>query len=177
MFNPLVSRFYTRSIFINVCNFVLSFNNIIKQPLIAGIKSNIMTTKIFVNLPVNDLNKSVAFFTKLGYTFNPQFTDENATCMIISEDIFVMLLVKPFFQTFTKKEIIDATKSTEVLICLSAESKDAVDDLVNKALSAGGTSPNVPQDHGFMYSHGYQDLDGHIWEVIWMDPNAAPPHA
>jgi hypothetical protein len=135
-----------------------------------------MSTKIFVNLPVNDLNKSVEFFTKLGYTFNPQFTDENATCMIISEDIFVMLLIKPFFQTFTKKEIVNAAKSTEVLICLSAESREAVDEMVSKALSAGGTSPNAPQDHGFMYSHGYQDLDGHIWEVIWMDPNAAPPH-
>ncbi len=136
-----------------------------------------MATKIFVNLPVNDLNKSVAFFTKLGYTFNQQFTDENATCMIVAEDIFVMLLVKPFFQTFTKKEIVDATISTEVLICLSAESREAVDEMVNKALSAGGTSPNAPQDHGFMYGHGFQDLDGHIWEIMWMDPNSVPPHA
>lgn len=135
-----------------------------------------MATKIFVNLPVNDLNKSIEFFTQLGYSFNPQFTDENATCMIITEDIFVMLLVKPFFQTFTKKEIVDANKSTEVLICLSAESREDVDELVSKAIKAGGTSPNEPQDHGFMYGHGFQDLDGHLWEVMWMDPNAAPPH-
>lgn len=128
-----------------------------------------MATKIFVNLPVKDLNRSVTFFTKLGFSFNPQFTNENATCMIISENIFVMLLEEPFFKTFTKKEIADATKSTEVIVCLSAESKDKVDEMVNKAIAAGGTAPNEKQDHGFMYGHGFQDLDGHLWELSWMD--------
>ena len=131
-----------------------------------------MATKIFVNLPVKDLNKSVGFFTHLGYRFNPQFTDENATCMIISEDIYAMLLVEKFFQTFTKKAIADTTKTTEVFICLSAESREAVDALVSKAVAAGGTTPNDPQDQGFMYGHGFQDLDGHLWEVMYMDPAA-----
>lgn len=129
-----------------------------------------MATKIFVNLPVKDLNKSIEFFTKLGYAFNPQFTDETATCMIISDDIFAMLLTHDKFKTFTPKEICDATKSTEVLVCLSCESRENVDDLVRKAVAAGGSTYNQPQDHGFMYGHGFQDLDGHIWELIWMDP-------
>jgi len=131
-----------------------------------------MATKIFVNLPVKDLKKSVAFFTALGYKFNPQFTDENATCMIVAEDIFVMLLVEEYFKTFTKKEIVDARKSTEVLICLSAESRDAVDETVSKAVKAGGTIPREAQDHGFMYGHSFEDLDGHIWELMYMDPSA-----
>lgn len=131
-----------------------------------------MATKIFVNLPVKDLNRSVAFFTKLGYKFNPQFTDENATCMIVSEDIFIMLLVEKFFKTFTKKEITDATKSTEAIIALSTDSKEKVDEMVRKAVEAGGTTPNEKQDQGFMYVHGYQDLDGHLWEIMWMDPSA-----
>lgn len=131
-----------------------------------------MATKIFVNLPVKDLNKTVAFFTELGFTFNPQFTNEKATCMIISEDIFVMLLVEPFFKTFTKKEISDATRSTEVIICLSAENREQVDEMVSKAISAGGTAPNEKQDQGFMYGHGFQDLDGHLWEVMYMDTSA-----
>ena len=129
-----------------------------------------MATKIFVNLPVKDLNRSVEFFTKLGYTFNKQFTDENATCMIIAEDIFVMLLVEKFFKTFIKTEIADATKTTEALICLSAESRSEVDEMIKKAVDAGATLYKEPQDHGFMYGHGYQDLDGHIWEIMWMDP-------
>jgi uncharacterized protein len=133
-----------------------------------------MATKIFVNLPVKDLNKSVAFFTHLGYSFNPQFTNENATCMIIVEDIFVMLLVEPFFKTFTKKQIADATKSTESIICLSADSRQQVDEMVSKAIAAGGTSPNAKQDQGFMYGHGFQDLDGHLWEVMYMDMSAFP---
>lgn len=131
-----------------------------------------MATKIFVNLPVKDLNKSIEFFTKLGYTFNPQFTDETATCMIISDDIFAMLLTHGKFKTFTPKKICDATKSTEALVCLSCESREQVDDMVRKAVAAGGSTYNKPQDHGFMYGHGYQDLDGHIWELMWMDPNA-----
>lgn len=131
-----------------------------------------MATKIFVNLPVNDLQKSIGFFTKLGYTFNPQFTDETATCMIISEDIYAMLLTHAKFQGFTPKAICDATKSSEVLICLSCESRAHVDELVGKAVAAGGTTYAEPKDYGFMYQHGYQDLDGHLWELIWMDPSA-----
>lgn len=131
-----------------------------------------MATKIFVNLPVKDLKASIEFFTRLGYSFNPQFTDETATCMIISEDIYAMLLTHAKFKVFTPKEICDATKSTEVLVCLSCESREQVDEMVQKAVAAGGTTYNKPQDHGFMYGHGYQDLDGHIWELMWMDPNA-----
>ena len=131
-----------------------------------------MSTKIFVNLPVRDLNKSIDFFTRLGFTFNPQFTDETATCMVVSEDIFVMLLTHDKFKTFTPKEICDATKSTEVLVCLSLESRERVGEMVRKAVAAGGSTYNDPQDHGFMYAHGFQDLDGHIWELIYMEPSA-----
>lgn len=131
-----------------------------------------MATKIFVNLPVKDLNKSIEFFTKLGYTFNPQFTDETATCMIVAEDIFVMLLTHDKFKMFTPKAIADATKSTEVLVCLSCDSRAAVDEMVRKAVAAGGATYSDPQDHGFMYAHGYQDLDGHIWELMYMEPSA-----
>lgn len=136
-----------------------------------------MATKLFVNLPVKDLQRSVAFFTRLGYTFNPQFTDENATCMVLGEDNFVMLLVEKFFQTFTPKAIADATKTTEVLICVSAESREKVDEMIANAVAGGATLPNPAKDHGFMYQHGYQDLDGHLWEVMWMDPKAIAPQA
>ncbi len=131
-----------------------------------------MATKIFVNLPVQDLDQSIAFFTQLGFSFNAQFTDETATCMIVSDDIFVMLLTKEKFKTFTPNEICDATKSTEVLVCLSSESRADVDEMVRKAVAAGGTTYNEPQDHGFMYAHGFQDLDGHIWEIMYMEPSA-----
>lgn len=131
-----------------------------------------MTTKIFVNLPVKNLNESIRFFTQLGYSFNPQFTDETTTCMIVSDDIYVMLLTAEKFPTFTPKAICDATKSTEVLVCLSCESRANVDDMVRKAISVGGTTYNEPQDHGFMYAHGFQDLDRHIWELIYMEPSA-----
>ena len=134
-----------------------------------------MATKIFVNLPVKDLNRSVAFFTKLGYKFNPQFTDETATCMIVSDDIFVMLLTEAKFKDFTPKMICDATKNTEVLVCLSCENRDAVNDMVKKAVAAGGTTYAAAKDYGFMYQHGYQDLDGHMWELVYMDPKAVPP--
>ena len=134
-----------------------------------------MATQIFVNLPVKDLNKSVDFFTRLGYQFNPQFTDETATCMIVSDQIFVMLLTHAKFKTFTPNVICDAKKSTEVLVCLSCDSRAAVDDLVCKAVAAGGSTYAKPEDHGFMYHHSYQDLDGHIWELVWMNPEAAPP--
>jgi predicted lactoylglutathione lyase len=129
-----------------------------------------MTTQIFVNVPVKDLDRSVEFFTKLGYTFNPQFTNEQATCMVVTDTIFVMLLVEPFFQTFTDKKIADAHDVAEAILGLSAESKDAVDAHVGKAVAAGATEPRPAQDLDFMYSRSYQDLDGHIWEIIWMDP-------
>lgn len=134
-----------------------------------------MSTQIFVNLPVSDLDRSVAFFTKLGFTFNPQFTDETATCMIVSEDIFVMLLIREKFASFTPKEICDATKATEVLICLSRESRKSVDDMVAAAIDAGGTSPTPAKDYGFMYQHGFEDPDGHIWELVHMEPSEAGP--
>lgn len=130
-----------------------------------------MATKIFVNLPVKDLNKSIEFFTKLGYTFNQQFTDETATCMVISEDIFVMLLTEAKFKQFTKKEIAGANQ-IEVITALSAESKDEVNNLADKALAAGATEARPPEDHGFMVLRSFYDLDGHMWEIIWMDPAA-----
>ena len=132
-----------------------------------------MAQKIFINLPVRDLTKSMNFFGKLGFTFNAQFTDETAACMIISEDIFVMLLTENTFKTFTPKQICDATRSTEVLVCLSWASRDEVNEVVRKAVAAGGTTYKEPEDHGFMYGHGFQDLDGHIWEVVFMEPGAA----
>lgn len=131
-----------------------------------------MTTRIFVNLPVKDLDRSVAFFTGLGYTFNPQFTDDSATCMVISEDIFVMLLVESRFKTFTPKPVADAAAATEVLVSLSAESRDDVRAICEKAFAAGGRRYKEPEDHGFMYGWGFEDLDGHIWEYVWMDPAA-----
>src|SRR3954468_5627808 len=131
-----------------------------------------MPTQIYVNLPVKNLARSIAFFTQLGFTFNAQFTDETATCMIVDENIFVMLLTEEKFKGFTPKPICDATKSTEVLICLTRESRQAVDDIVRKAAAANGKTYNEPQDYGFMYSHGFQDLDGHIWELVYMAPNA-----
>lgn len=133
-----------------------------------------MAKQIFVNLPVKNLDKSVEFFTRLGYSFNPQFTDENATCMIVGENIFVMLLVEPYFKSFAKKEIVDATKQTEVIIALSADSREEADDLVSKA-AAGGGKATPSKDYGFMYQTGFQDLDGHLWELAYMDPNAAGP--
>ncbi len=136
-----------------------------------------MSRQIFVNLPIKNMEKSRAFFESLGFAFNPQFTNDQGACMVISENhSYAMLLVESFFQTFTKKPVADATQNTEVLVCLSCESRAEVDALVAKALAAGGTVPNGPQDHGFMYGHGFTDLDGHIWELAYMDPNAAPPH-
>ncbi|MDZ4824198.1 MAG: VOC family protein [Flavobacteriales bacterium] len=133
-----------------------------------------MATKIFVNLPVKDLNKSIAFFTQLGFTFNPQFTDETGTCMIISENIFAMLLTHTKFQEFTKKPISDASQTTGVLIAIDAESRNKVEDLVSKAVAAGGSTYMDPQDHGWMYQHSFADLDGHQWEIFYMDESAIP---
>jgi predicted lactoylglutathione lyase len=134
-----------------------------------------MHDQIFVNLPVKDLPRSIEFFTKLGYTFNPQFTNENATCMILGEKLFVMLLVEKFFSGFTSKSICDTTRATEVLNCVSCSSREQVDSLVAKARAAGGSVPRPPQDHGFMYAHSYEDLDGHTWELVYM--TGAPPPA
>ncbi len=131
-----------------------------------------MTTKIFVNLPVKNLDRSKEFFGKLGFTFNPQFTDETAACMVISEDIFTMLLTEKKFKEFTKKRIADATKTTEVLTCLSMDSRDKVDSLVGSALAAGATEAREPMDYGFMYGRSFDDLDGHIWEIVHVDPAA-----
>jgi predicted lactoylglutathione lyase len=125
--------------------------------------------KVFINLPVKDLEKSKEFFGKLGYTFNAQFTDENATCMVISEEIYVMLLVEKFFATFTPKKIADAKATAEVGIALNCQSRAVVDETVNKALAAGAKKYNEPKDHGFMYQWGFEDLDGHMWEYFWMD--------
>ncbi|MFI0512861.1 putative lactoylglutathione lyase [Streptomyces canus] len=127
---------------------------------------------IFVNLPVNDLDAAKKFYTGLGYTLNEQFSDDKAASVVISETIVVMLLTKPFYATFTQKEIADATKTSQVLLCLSAESRAKVDELVEKAVAAGGTANDDVQDQGFMYGRSFNDLDGHGWEVVWMDPAA-----
>ncbi len=128
------------------------------------------TRKIFVNLAVKDLNRSKEFFTKLGFEFNPQFTNDQGACMVISEEAYVMLLVEPFFQTFTQKALCDATKQTEAINGLSCSSRAEVDSLSERALAAGGSACHSPQDYGFMYSRSFYDVDGHHWEVIWMDP-------
>lgn len=131
-----------------------------------------MGRQIFVNLPVKNLDASVKFFTALGFTFNQQFTDETATCMIIEDGAsYAMLLTEEKFKTFTPKAIADARKSSEVLIAPSCQSRAEVEDMVSKAVAAGGSIYADAQDHGFMFQHGFQDLDGHIWEVLWMDPS------
>ncbi|MFI8492638.1 VOC family protein [Peribacillus butanolivorans] len=129
----------------------------------------VQAEKIFVNLPVKDLNASIEFFTKVGFDFNEQMTNENATCVVISECIYVMLLVEDYFKTFTKREIPDSAKSTEAIVALSVKSKEEVDEIVNKALDAGGNPFNEAIDHGFMYGWSFQDIDGHLWEIFYMD--------
>ncbi|WP_077002314.1 VOC family protein [Variovorax sp. KK3] len=133
-----------------------------------------MATKIFVNLPVKNVEKAKAFYAALGYANDARFTNETAASMVISEEIYVMLLAEDFFKTFTPKAIADASKSTEVLLCLSCESRAEVEAQVAKALAAGGSTPNEAKDHGFMYQHGFQDLDGHMWELAYMDMSAFP---
>lgn len=128
-----------------------------------------MTTQIFVNLVVKNLPKSIEFFTKLGFTFNKQFTDETATCMIISDTIYAMLLTEPKFKSFTKKKLIDPKTEVQVLNALSFESKNKVDEIVENAIKAGATNTTT-NDHGFMYTRTFDDLDGHTWEIFWMDP-------
>lgn len=129
------------------------------------------TTKIFVNLPVSDLDKSKNFFSKLGFSINPQFTDNNAACMIINESIYLMLLVQKFFKTFTKKNLCNATQQTEAILALSAGSRKEVDEMAKKAVAAGGKIHRKPEDHGWMYGQSFEDPDGHLWEIFWMDPS------
>ena len=131
-----------------------------------------MATKIWVNLPVSNLDRSIGFFTSLGFSFNPQFTDEKATCMVIGDDIYVMLLVNQFFKTFTKKELVDAARATECIIALSVDERSRVDEIADKAVKAGAIEPRPAQDQGFMYYRNFQDLDGHLWELIHMDESA-----
>jgi len=131
-----------------------------------------MTPKIYVNLPVKDLEKSKGFFSKLGFTFNEKFTDEKCGCMIVGGDNYVMLLTEEFFKNFTKKEIGDATKATEVIVALEVENREQVDALFNKAIEAGASKNTEPMIEKFMYQQNFQDLDGHIWEVFYMDENA-----
>jgi predicted lactoylglutathione lyase len=126
--------------------------------------------KIFVNLAVRDLKRSMEFFRQLGFEFNMQFTDDKAACMIISSEAFVMLLKEPFFSTFTKREICDTSRQTEALLAISCGSRAEVDQMVHKAVASGGKHAVDPQDHGFMYGWSFYDPDGHHWEVIWMDP-------
>lgn len=133
-----------------------------------------MFRQIFVNLPIKDLARSRAFFEALNLSFNPKFSNEHGACLEIAENIFAMLLTEPFFQGFTKKPISDAHQSTEVLLALSLDSRAAVEAVMQKAVAAGATTPNPPVDHGFMYQHGFADLDGHQWEVFWMDMAGAP---
>ncbi|MFI9582228.1 VOC family protein [Streptomyces sp. NPDC052236] len=132
-----------------------------------------MSQMIFVNLPVNDLEVTKAFWSKLGFSFNPQFSDDSTACLVFSDTIFAMLLTKPRFKEFTKKEIADAATSTEVILALSADSREKVDEMADAALAAGGSPANEPQDHGFMYGRSFQDPDHHLWEVVWMDVEAA----
>jgi uncharacterized protein len=131
-----------------------------------------MHRQIFVNLPIVDMKRSRAFFEALGYAFNPQFSNEQGACLVLGENLHAMLLVHPFFQGFIDKRIADAHESTEVLVCLSCDSREEVDLLVARALAAGGRAPRPPQDHGFMYAHSFEDLDGHLWELVHMaDPS------
>jgi predicted lactoylglutathione lyase len=127
--------------------------------------------KIFVNLPVTDLEKSKAYFENMGFSFNKQFTNQEAACMVVSEDIFVMLLTRPNFKQFTKKEISDPAKTAQVILALSANSRDEVDSLVSKGIQFGGRQASHPKEFGFMYGKSFEDLDGHIWEVMWMEPS------
>jgi predicted lactoylglutathione lyase len=131
-----------------------------------------MSRKIFVNLPVRDLQKSMAFFGKLGFSFNAQFTNDTAACMVVSDDIYAMLLTHAKFKAFTPHPVGDARETTLAILCLSCDSRGQVDDTVAKAVAAGARTFKAPQDYGIMYGHSFQDLDGHIWEWMWMDPSA-----
>ena len=132
-----------------------------------------MHSQIFVNLPIADMAKSQAFFKALGYSFNPDFTNDQGAALVLGDKLYAMLLVHDFFKTFTDKPLVDANKSTEVIVCLACDSREQVDSLVAKAVAAGGKAHRQPQDHGFMYSHGFEDLDGHVWELVHM--SGMPP--
>lgn len=127
--------------------------------------------QIYLNLPVKNLDNSVSFFLKLGFTINFEFTDEKAACIVVSENIYLMLLTEDFFKTFTKKEITDSQKSTEAIISLSVPKKIMVDEIVQKAFTAGGKPSSEKKDYGWMYHWAFQDLDNHLWEIFWLDPN------
>jgi len=133
-------------------------------------ENNRKSRKTFINLAVTDLNKSMEFFRKLGFTFNLQFTNEAGACMIISEEAYAMLLTRAFFQSFTPREICDTRTHTEAIIAISCDSREEVNQMVNTAIEAGGKHVKDPQDHGFMYGWSFYDLDGHNWEFFWMDP-------
>lgn len=133
-----------------------------------------MEPKVFINLAVKDLKRSIEFFTKIGYTFNPMFTDETATCMIISEHIYAMLLTEEKFRSFTPKAIADTTKTQEALLSFSTDSREAVDEINRKAMAAGAINPSPVEDYGYMYSQGFEDPDGHVWNYFWMDISQFP---
>lgn len=133
-----------------------------------------MPRNLYVNLPVRDLERTIDFFAALGFSFNPAFTDENATCMVINDNTSVMLLVEPFFAGFTDKAIVDAHAATEVLLALSLDSREEVDAFIAKAVAAGASTTLEAKDHGFMYQQAFADLDGHQWEVFWMDESQMP---
>ncbi|NMG46356.1 glyoxalase/bleomycin resistance/extradiol dioxygenase family protein [Aromatoleum toluvorans] len=133
-----------------------------------------MARQIYVNLPVRDLPRTREFFSALGFSFEPKFSNDNGACMVIEDNIFAMLLAEPFFRTFTKKSVCDTTQSTEVLLCLSCDSRAHVKELVAKAVAAGGRVAREDKDHGFMYEHAFEDLDGHTWELVYMEPDAHP---
>ncbi|MFG3404726.1 VOC family protein [Streptomyces sp. NPDC048142] len=136
-----------------------------------------MAQMIFVNLPVKDLETTVGFFGKLGFTTNPQFTDDKAACLVISDTIFAMLMTEPRFKEFSKKDVVDASKAAEVILALSADSREKVDEIVDAALASGGFPAGETQDMGFMYGRSFQDPDHHIWEVVWMAPSAVEGQA
>ena len=133
-----------------------------------------MHNQIFVNLPINDMQKSQAFFKSLGFSFNPQFTNDQGACMVVSDSIYVMLLVEPFFQSFLSKPVADAHQATEALLCIGLRSRAEVDAMVTAALAAGGKEPRAAQDHGWMYSRSFEDLDGHVWEPMYSDLSLLP---
>jgi predicted lactoylglutathione lyase len=136
-----------------------------------------MSTKIFVNLPVKDLSRSKHFFAELGFAFNEAFADENMECVVVTDDIYVMLLVEPYFMTFTRKDIADATTTTEVITALGVDSRQRVDELADKALAAGGQRADAPRDLGFMYGRNFHYPDGHLWDVIYVDMPTTPDQA
>ena len=133
-----------------------------------------MAERIFVNLPVKDLPRSMRFFEALGYGFDPRFTDSNAACLVIGPNIYAMLLTEAFFANFTSKRIADTRETIEVLTALGMNSREEVDRLLDRALAAGGVEPRPAQDHGFMFQRSFEDPDGHVWEIFWMDPAGIP---